>query len=439
MNYPKSIEFLSSLIDYERWVYRNYEFKLDNYYEFLGKIGNPQKKLKRVVLVAGTKGKGSTAIMLARILQVHGERVGLYTSPHLTDYRERICVNGRMMAPKRFAEILKGLKPAILEHEPPITFFEALTTVAFLYLLDENTTINVLEIGMGGRLDATNVTDPELSVITRIGYDHTQMLGKTLTRIAREKCGILRRNKPAVIASQKHHVKKVIRDAIKESKAEGVWWRKDFSAQLIEDNPDGLRMHYRGFTLNTEFTLPLLGAHQVENAAAALAAAEILLDGINEKTVRKALSCIKLPARIEKIQNDPAVILDMSHNPESSATLRATLDKHFTQHARRALLVGITRHKEKAKILKTLAPFFTEIWVTQADLPRAESKDRLLNLCRKVHPDCHPSDSVKQGVNRILDSLNEEDLLVISGSVYVAGEALAALKARKRAQVHVRG
>lgn len=435
MTYKESIEFLSSLIDYERWVYRNYEFKLDNYLKFLEKIDNPQKRLKRVVLVAGTKGKGSTAIMLKGILKAHGARVGLYTSPHLLGYRERIKVNGHRIPRERFAEILNNLRPAILAHEPRITFFEALTTAAFLHFLDEDTTMNVLEIGVGGRLDATNVTEPELSVITRIGYDHTKMLGRSIAKIAGEKCGVLRPGKPAVIAAQRPRARAVISKAIEERRACGIWYNQDFNAELIEETTDGLRFHYKGCKLDAKFELPLLGAHQIENAANAIAAAELFFDKACEKLVAKTLSGIKLPARIERLGENPTVILDMSHNPESALTLRATLDEHFTHHPRRVLLIGVTRHKNKSRIARILAPFFTEVWATQADLPRAEPKDRLLRLCRGFHPNCRSVDSVAEGINRILDFLNKGDLLVISGSIYVAGEALRAFKARKRPEV----
>jgi dihydrofolate synthase/folylpolyglutamate synthase len=435
MTYKQSIEFLSSLIDYERWVYRNYEFKLDNYRRFLEKIGNPQERLKRVVLVAGTKGKGSTAIMLMEILKAHGERVGLYTSPHLLDYTERIKVNGRKIPRERFAEILNNLEPAILAHEPRITFFEALTTAAFLHFLDERTTMNVLEIGVGGRLDATNVTEPELSLITRIGYDHTKMLGNTLAKITGEKCGVLRPNRPALIAAQRPRVKSSMRKAIEEKGAKGIWWKDDFRVDLIEERAEGLKAKYKGIKFDTEFKLPVLGAHQAENAATAIAGAELLLDEVDGAKVRRVLAQIKLPSRIEKIQENPSVILDMSHNPESASTLRATLDKHFAHHPRRVLLIGVTMHKNKSRIISILAPFFTEVWVTQADLPRAEPKDRLLRLCRSSHPNCRSVESVPEGINQILDSLNKGDLLVISGSIYVAGEALRAFKARKGAGI----
>jgi dihydrofolate synthase/folylpolyglutamate synthase len=435
VNYPQAIGFLSSLIDYERWTYRKYEFKLDNYLKFLSKIGDPQGRLNRVVLIAGTKGKGSVAFMLTDILKAHGEKVGTYTSPHLTDYPERIRVDGRNIPKKRFAELLEGLKPAILAHEPRITFFEALTTTAFLYFLEEGTTVNVLEIGVGGRLDATNVTEPEISVITRIGYDHTKMLGKTLTRIAREKCGALRKGRSAIIAAQRPLVESLIKKAVKETAARGLWLGEDFSARLIEEKIQGIRMHYRGIKIDAEFKLPVLGTHQIENAAAAIAAAEMLIPEIKEKKIHKSLADLKLPARIEIIQDHPTVILDMSHNPESAATLRKTLDRHFASYPRRILLIGITRHKPKRRIIETLAPFFTEIWITQAKLPRAESKDRLLRLCSRFHPNCRGVNSVAGGVDKILGSLNADGLLVISGSIYVAGEALEALKARERAKV----
>jgi dihydrofolate synthase/folylpolyglutamate synthase len=433
VTYDESIEFLFSLIDYERWVHRNYSFKLSDYLVFLEKMGNPQKKLKRVVLVAGTKGKGSTAIMLARILESHGEKVGLYTSPHLADYRERIAVNKRKIPDKRFAEIVEQLKPAIEAHKPRITFFEAMTIVGFYYFLAEETTLNVLEVGLGGRLDATNVTEPELSVITRIGYDHTQTLGNTLAKIAGEKCGVLRPGKFVVVGNQRPRARRAIREEVEKSGVKGIWWNDDFSASLTAESVEGLSMHYRGLRIQADFTLPLLGAHQIENAATAIAAAEALLDELDENKVGHALALIQLPSRIQKLQDDPAIILDMSHNQESAAVLRKTLDKHFAHHPRRVLLIGVSKHKDKSKIIQTLAPFFSEVWVTQADQPRAESRQNLLRVCSKVHPNCREAASVAHGINAILDSLDEKGeggLLVISGSIYVAGEALKALKER---------
>ncbi len=440
MTYKQSLTFLSSLIDFERWVHRNYSFKLSDYRVFLEKMGNLQKKLKRVVLGAGTKGKGSTAIMLARILESHGEKVGLYTSPHLTDYRERIAVNKRKIPGKRFAEIVEQLKPAIEAHKPRITFFEAMTIVGFYYFLAEETTVNVLEVGLGGRLDATNVTEPELSVITRIGYDHTQTLGNTLTKIAGEKCGVLRPGKFVVVGNQRARARRAIREKVEKTGAKGIWWNDDFSASLTAESVEGLSMGYRGLRIQADFTLPLLGAHQIENAATAIAAAEALLSKADETKVGHALALIQLPSRIQKLQDDPAIILDMSHNQESAAVLRKTLDKHFAHHPRRVLLIGISKHKDKSKIIQTLAPFFSEVWVTQTDQPRAESRQNLMRVCSKVHPDCREAASVAQGIDRILDSLGEkgeegkegkkEGVLVISGSIYVAGEALEALKER---------
>jgi dihydrofolate synthase/folylpolyglutamate synthase len=261
------------------------------------------------------------------------------------------------------------------------------------------------------------------------------MLGKTLAKIALEKCGVLRSDRAALIAAQRPRAKSAIRKAIEEKGAKGIWWKDDFVADLIEERAEGLKAEYKGIKFDTEFELPVLGAHQVENAATAIAGAELLLDKIDGAKVRQVLAQIKLPSRIEKVQDNPTIILDMSHNPESASTLRVTLDKHFVHHRRRVLLIGVTRHKNKSRIISILAPFFTEVWTTQADLPRAEPKDRLLRLCRSSHPNCRSVDSVAEGINQILDSLNKGDLLVISGSIYVAGEALKAFKARKGAGV----
>ncbi|MBN2378417.1 bifunctional folylpolyglutamate synthase/dihydrofolate synthase [candidate division WOR-3 bacterium] len=435
MTYKESIEFLSSLIDFERWIYRNYEFKLDNYIDFLRKLGEPNERLKRVVLVAGTKGKGSTATMLSRILQGHGERVGLYTSPHLRDYTERIDVSGRKIPEKKFAEIVKQLKPAILSHEPRITFFEAITTAAFYYFLEEETTVNVIEIGLGGRLDATNVTDPELSVITRIGYDHTQTLGSTLTKITAEKCGVLRAGRHVIVGPQRPRVASEISRIIHKIKAKGIRWGKDYSAELVSESHERLEGYYKGLGFETEFMLPVLGTHQIENAAAAIAASLVLCMDLSTNTVKQAFRSIKLPSRIEVIRKRPTIIVDMSHNPESAATLAKTLSIHFSNHSRRLLLIGITRHKNKSAILKTIAPFFTEIYVTDAGFARAEPRAKLLKVCTRYHPRCIQTPSVKQGLETIIPGLSTDDLLVVSGSVYVAGEALEVLESGKRTEI----
>jgi len=429
MNYKQSIDFLTSLIDFERWIYRNYEFKLDNYLNFLRKLGNRHEKLKRVVLVAGTKGKGSTATMLSSILTAHGNKVGLYTSPHLIDYTERIGVSGIDIPARTFAGIVDELKPAILSHEPRITFFEAITTIAFYYFLDCRTTVNILEVGLGGRLDATNATAPELSVITRIGYDHMQTLGSTLTKIAREKCGILRPAKPAVVGPQRPRVRQTISTIADETGSPLIRYGLDFSADLTSQSPDGLKAHYNGANLEADFSLPLLGAHQIENAATAITAAKVLYPDIDASTIVEGLSSVKLCSRIEVIQKNPTIVVDMSHNAESAATLAETLKKLFSQHARRILLIGISRHKNRSQILKALAPFFSDIFVTEAGFARAESRSNVFKTCKRYHSNCHETVSVKDGLLRIIPVMNPCDLLVVSGSCYIAGEALEVLEA----------
>lgn len=435
LTYKKSLEFLSSLIDYERWHHHNYEFKLENYRYFLNKIDNPQLKVKKTVLIAGTKGKGSTATMLAKLLQSQGETVGLYTSPHLCDYRERIRINGSPIKQNDFASIMDFLQPFIIKEKQRITFFETLTTIAFLFFQMQKTTVNVFEIGLGGRLDATNVTEPELSIITRIGYDHTHLLGKTLGKIAGEKCGVLRRNKQVVISYQRNAALKAIEKKIKETGAIGVYYGKDYDATLLEETIKGLKIHYSGINNDLDIRVPMLGIHQIYNISTALAAVELLKPNLNINKTQKSLEKMVMPARIQIIQNNPIIILDMSHNAESAECLRDVLDKHFSNKKRKILLIGITKEKAKNSILKALSSFFSEIYVTQADLPRAESREILYRICCKFHNKCFMTQSVESGVNHIVNIMNTHDLLVITGSVYVAGEAVKALQTRERSNI----
>ncbi len=436
MTFKQSIRFLLSLVDYERWTYRNYNFKLDDYRKYLRKIGKPQQNLAKVVLVAGTKGKGSTATMLAEILKSHGHKVGLYTSPHLLDYRERIRINEKSISGKKFADIVTSLKSSILNHKPLITFFEAMTTIAFLHFAQEATTVNILEVGLGGRLDATNVCSPELSIITRIGYDHTQTLGKTLDKIATEKCGILRKNKQAIIAKQRPTALKTITRLIKNKTAKGYFYKKDYCANLTAETANGITGSYKGFNLNTSFLLSLMGIHQIENAATAIAASQLLCcEKFDEGKMQTALTKLHLPSRIQKLRDKPTIILDMAHNRESAESLLKTLETHFSNKKHRVLLIGFSKYKDKNWILRKLTPFFSEIWITSANLDRADEKESIYNICKNIHNNCRLISSVKAGIERILSKLNNNEMLVITGSVYIAGEALEALKAREGAKV----
>ncbi|MBD3285496.1 hypothetical protein GF359_03595, partial [candidate division WOR-3 bacterium] len=358
-----------------------------------------------------------------------------YTSPHIRDYTERIAVSGGNIPGGKFAGIIEELKPSILSHEPRITFFEAITTAAIYHFLEQNTTVNVLEIGLGGRLDATNATTPELSVITRIGYDHTQTLGKTLLSIAREKCGILRHEKPAVVGPQRPRARSAIVKSADEIGARPFCWGRDFTAELNRQSDKGLEGRYKGIRLQTDFRLHLLGAHQIENAATAIAASEVMLTDMDAKTIAEGLENVRLDARIEVVGKKPLIIVDMSHNAESAVTLSKALKEHFSGHPGRVLLIGISRHKNRSAILKTLSPFFTEIYVTRAGFARAEPSRRVLNTCAKYHSHCIEIPSVSQALSEIIPRLKQDDLLVVTGSAYIAGEALDRLDTRKRTDV----
>jgi dihydrofolate synthase/folylpolyglutamate synthase len=322
-----------------------------------------------------------------------------------------------------------------MKEKQKITFFETLTTIAFLFFQMQETTVNVFEVGLGGRLDATNVTEPELSIITRIGYDHTHLLGKTLGKIAKEKCGVLRRNRQAVVSYQRKTSLNTIKKRIEETGAKGVYYEKDYDATLLEETVNGLKIHYNGINTDFDVQIPMLGTHQIYNVSTALAALELLYPNQDIDRTQKTLKKIVIPARIQVIQDNPCIILDMSHNVESAESLRSVLEKNFSNKKKKVLLIGITKEKAKNAILKTLSPFFSEIFVTQANLPRAESREVLYKICQRFHNECLMTQSVETGINHIVREMRTHDLLVITGSVYVAGEAIKALQMRKRSNI----
>ncbi|MEO0108664.1 MAG: Mur ligase family protein, partial [candidate division WOR-3 bacterium] len=273
MTFAQALGFLKRLPNYEQLTRTRMTFSLEPFRRFLATIDSPEKRLRNVLLVAGTKGKGSTCHLIDSVLRSAGYRTGLFTSPHLLDLRERIQVSGRMIGRSDFARIVGGLRQAILAH--PITWFEALTAIAFVYFLEQEVDYTILEVGLGGRFDATNVAQPLISVITRIGLDHTEVLGRSLAMIAREKSGIFRPRTPAVLARQPLPALKSLEQAARtietpliqaatEVRVSKLWL--DANGTLFQLQPGKIPCP-RGST----WDLALVGRHQVENAQTVLA------------------------------------------------------------------------------------------------------------------------------------------------------------------------
>ena len=420
MKYEDACDLLFSLIDYER---KNEapNFDLRGFEDFLARVDSPQRQLKCPILVAGTKGKGSTAVFIASCLRAAGYRTGLLTSPHLISPRERIKVGSRPISEAEFAGLVSELRSFITGSNRSFrTVFEMLTAMAFIHFVRRRTDAAVLEVGMGGRLDATNVVNPVLSVITSISLDHTHILGDTLTQIAREKSGIMRRGGVAVSAPQSQEVLDVLKDVASRrrsrmhvSMGKGRVLCRSYSRQEFE---------YEG----ERFAIPLLGEHQVENAVLAIDAARILKEEgvlVDVEHVKRGLKRAEWPGRMQILRTSPLVVVDGAHNGESALALKKGVKDYLTYH-RLILILGISKNKDLRSIIEPLSPIADSVIFTRAALPRAEAPEELLGVYKGKAPAC-VEPNIERSLKKALSIAGKKDLILITGSLYLIGEALA--------------
>jgi dihydrofolate synthase / folylpolyglutamate synthase len=401
------VEWLFSLADQERGVGWNprasadSQWKLGRTRALLDLAGAPDRRL-RIALVAGTKGKGSTCAMLASILGAAGVRCGLYTKPHLQAYRERIRVDGRAISAEALAahlDTFERLSRKLPEAAGEPTTFEVTTALALEYFASQTCELAVIEVGLGGRLDATNATEPELSVITSISYDHTAILGRTLGAIASEKAGILRADREALLAKQRPAAMLALRKACR-----AVGARCRVVAPLEHD-------------------VALAGAHQRQNAALAIAAARSMVPELKEEAIAAGLARVRWPGRFEIVED--VVVLDGAHNGASAEALADTL-RGFAGARRIHLVVGINRDKDARAVLRPLLALADRVWATQAaDNPRALPAAELGRRCRRLgvetSVDAHLSSALRQARQR------PGAVVLVTGSLMVVGQARASL------------
>ncbi len=420
---------------------------LANITALLRHLENPHAGLK-AVHIAGSNGKGSTAAFLTSILRQAGYRVGLYTSPHLIDFTERIQVDGVPITEDRVVGLTDRIRDAVGDMEksgelwpdssisslPPdfdpqkatITFFEFTTAMALVYFREEGVDLAVLETGMGGRLDATNVIDPLLTLISPISMEHQQYLGKTLLQIAGEKAGIIKPRRPLLTTARQPRVVALFREKCREFQAPFYAHGRDFRGRRT-----GLRMmdfrgrHHRWKGLR----LGLAGSHQVLNASLALAAAEMLVEmefPMSEEHLRNGLVETKWPGRLEKVGDSPPILLDGAHNPGATRILKKALEEEFP-HRRLILVLGIMGDKEIGKMMSNLVPLADLLILTRPDMERAAS----LGLLRKhASPWKKPAlviGHVGGAVEKARSEAGRGDLVVVTGSLYTVGEARAYL------------
>ena len=469
-SYEEAQAFLHKAIDYEKLISYQYNastFSLDRMVKMLEYVGNPHKSFPSIH-ITGTKGKGSTAIMISTILEHAGLRTGFFISPHLIDLKERIQINHQNISEHEFTSNLNDLRPHIQnlrDTEPSAspTFFEILTAIAMLYFKKEHIEMAVLEVGLGGRLDSTNVVIPHVSIITNIGFDHTAILGNTLSSIAYEKAGIIKQGMPVVSAVEAPEALSVIEKTCKEKDARlyllgrDIWIldlglrNADLSLNPQVPNPKSeIRNRStersrrspkseRGLmcTIKTwrhtypEIFLPLVGAHQAKNCALVLGAIEIMREqgniSIDDETIRNALARVYCPARIEVVGGNPLIILDYAHTVDSMKFLRESLLGNFT-FQKLILVLGFSQDKDLDNILKEIVTVGDSIIVTRSKNPRAappeDLSQRIERLCGK-QPEI--TDNTQDAVVVAKRMASKEDLICITGSAYVAGEAMQML------------
>lgn len=385
--------------------------------ELLKRLGNPQNSFK-TILIAGTNGKGSTAAMTSSILRSAGYKVGLYTSPHLVDVRERIVVNGEKIPLKEFNRIITYVKNKI---EQPVTYFEFLTAVAFVYFQNRNIDIAVLEVGLGGRLDATNVCRPLVSVITNIAFDHMAYLGNTLESITREKAGIIKQNGICVTAAKQKKVMEIMEDICLRRRAKLYRLNRDIK---IKKQRGGL-LTYRGLYRDIKnLTIPLRGEHQLSNSAVAIAAIELCAKKgfpVDDTAVRAGLKNTHWEARLEILQKNPLFLLDGAHNPASINALYRSLKKDFF-YRRLILIFGALADKDYRRMLQKIVPLASSIILTQLKTERSVPVNNLMETVKKMGCPAIVTENVNQAIERARALAGGQDLICAAGSFYLAGE-----------------
>ena len=411
-------DFLYSLVDYEKTV--GYDYDLDAYKEFLNHFEAPQKKLKNVILIGGTKGKGSAAAILSAGLTNCGYRVGLYSSPHLTKINERIKVNNRYITDAELEHYISRIKPFIVKKKRARSFFETLTTIAFLHFLEMQVDFSVLEVGLGGRLDATNATDPLISVITRIGYDHTNLLGRTLSQITSEKAEIIRDNSKLITIHQKPDVEKILKRVARDRGSTIVFADEQHDFTVTDQSLKGSHISISGRIGDMDIYLPVAGKHQVENLSLALAVLfELKTMGyyIDLNAMKAGIERTDLKGRFDVISENPLVIFDCAHNEDSFQALDNNLQAFNISNF--CLIFGANEDKDISYCLKHIFPRAKIVYLVKSDSPRAREPEELMKMARKFQNRLCISGSVQEAIRTAAQQATPDNATVITGSFYL--------------------
>lgn len=448
MSYTEALKYLDSFVNYERiWPPRHpVRWNLDRIRHLLRLLGNPQDSFVSVH-IAGTRGKGSAAAFLHSILCEAGLRTGLFTSPHLVSFRERVQVDRNLISPRSVVTLVEQIKPAVertKEEWPqtPPTFFEVYTALAFLHFARRRVDIAIVETGLGGRLDATNVLNPAVCVITRIGLDHTWLLGDTIPEIAREKAGIIKKGSLAITCAQEPEAWAELRERFDETgvpayaavergrKAPGkVSGRITFisrssglDGQVFDIS--GLRGEYLGLSC------PLLGRFQAQNAAIAVGAAELLAQqgvAVDGACIRAGIGKVQWPGRLQVMRRAPFLIFDAAHDELSARAIAAEI-RHLFPGRQLTLVLGMFGDKNAEAVARALCPLSKEVVCTAAALPRAMPPEELAAAIRRFSRKVEVVPRVASALRAAVKRAKPDEVVLVTGSVCLIGEAMQALR-----------
>lgn len=452
--YASALDYIYSFVDYgvkRRYRYSEQAFDLERERTLLRELGNPQDRYPSVH-IAGTKGKGSVAALIESALRVGGYRTGLYSSPHLIDFTERIQVEGQQIGRDDVARLVDRIKPHI-ESVPRITTYEIITALGFEYFAEKGVNCAVVEVGLGGRLDATNVLNPEVTVISSLSYDHMHLLGDSLSDIAAEKAGIIKPGVPVVMAPQQYEASLVVKEAARDRGAEVIQVGRDWMFSPAAHDLDGQSLVVWSAREQEQIEayiesggeeewapgrldIPLLGYHQVVNAAVAYATLQVLRGqgiDISEAAIREGFRNTEWPGRFQILSRSPYLIVDSAHNRDSALKLRIALDDYFPGQ-RVILIFGASEDKDIPGMLTELTPRVSRVIVTQAKHPRSEDAEHLADIAYRHALRLDSVVPVPRALEFALDLAGPDDVILAAGSIFIAGEVLEAWEHRAEGQ-----
>ena len=421
MKYEEAMKYITEVGNFGS------NYGLERTYKLLEHLGNPERDLK-LIHIAGTNGKGSTTSMITEILMGEGYKVGMYTSPFIEEFEERIQINRNNIPKESLAILMDEIKVAVDKvieagYNHP-TEFEIITVLMLLYFKKENIDFGVIEVGLGGTLDSTNVIKPIIQVITSISFDHTNLLGNTLEKIAREKAGIIKKGIPTVIYPQQEEVLKVIKNKCFEMDSELYIANNE---NLKFENIVNLDKPYQLLKYNNEIDilLPLLGEHQIINLSVAMQAIEVLnnknIIDISIANIVKSIKNVSWKGRLEVLSNNPYVVIDGAHNIQGIKTLSRNIKKYF-KYENLYLILGILADKDVEEMIKIITPMAKKVYSVTPNSIRGELAESLKDEVSKFNKNCKAFDKYEEAYLEALNDASEKDLILTSGSLYMIGD-----------------